>query len=103
LNLSRPRVRAGRPPWTSRAGCWPGGDPASDGDKAGLKLLVLRLFGAIGTLQIMWADSGYDGATIAAFVKTTAARADGSREVADCGKPLSSPHLVRAARRWHLL
>jgi transposase len=46
---------------------------ASVSDKAGLKLLVLRLFNAIGTLQIMWADSGYDGKPIAAFVKTAAA------------------------------
>jgi transposase len=45
---------------------------ASVSDKAGLKLLVIKLFNAVGTLQIMWADSGYDGAPIAAFVKTAA-------------------------------
>jgi transposase len=46
---------------------------ASVSDKAGLKLLVIKLFNAVGTLQIMWADSGYGGAPIAAFVKTAAA------------------------------
>ncbi|HYA50929.1 MAG TPA: IS5 family transposase [Streptosporangiaceae bacterium] len=46
---------------------------ASVSDKAGLKLLVLRLVNTVGTLQIMWADSGYDGAPIAAFVKAAAA------------------------------
>jgi transposase len=46
---------------------------ASVSDRAGLKLLVLRLFDAVGTLKIMWADSGYGGAPIAAFVKTAAA------------------------------
>ena len=46
---------------------------ASVSDRAGLKLLVIRLFNAAGTLQIMWADSGYEGAPTAAFVKTAAA------------------------------
>jgi transposase len=46
---------------------------ASVSDKAGLKLLVIRLFNAVGTLKIMWADSGYDGSPIAAFVRTAAA------------------------------
>lgn len=46
---------------------------ASVSDKAGLKLLVIRLADAVGTLQIMWADSGYDGGPIAAFVKAAAA------------------------------
>jgi transposase len=42
-------------------------------DKAAAKLLVIRLFDAFSTLQIMWADSGYDGAPLARWVKTTAA------------------------------
>jgi transposase len=46
---------------------------ASVSDRAGLKLLVIRLFNTVGTLQIMWADSGYDGAPIAAWVKAAAA------------------------------
>jgi transposase len=46
---------------------------ASVSDKAGLKLLVIKLFNAVGTLKIMWADSGYDGSPIAAFVKSAAA------------------------------
>jgi hypothetical protein len=46
---------------------------ASVSDKAGLKILVIRLFNAIATLQIMWADAGYAGQPIAAFVKAAAA------------------------------
>jgi transposase len=46
---------------------------ASVSDKAGLKLLVIRLFNAVSTLKIMWADSGYDGVPIARWVKTAAA------------------------------
>jgi transposase len=46
---------------------------ASVSDKAGAKLLVIRLFDALTTLQIMWADSGYDGAPLARWVKTVAA------------------------------
>jgi transposase len=46
---------------------------ASVSDKAGAKLLVIRLFDAFSTLQIMWADSGYDGAPLARWVKTVAA------------------------------
>lgn len=46
---------------------------ASVSDKAGLKLLVIRLFNAFSTLKIMWADSGYDGAPTARWVKTAAA------------------------------
>jgi transposase len=34
---------------------------ASVSDKAGAKLLIIRLFDAFSTLKIMWADSGYDG------------------------------------------
>jgi len=65
---------------------------ASVSDKAGLKLLVIRLFNAIGTLQIMWADSGYDGNPIAAFVKTAAAI---TLEVVK----RTSPHSFQVVRR----
>jgi transposase len=34
---------------------------ASVSDRAGLKLLVIRLFNAVSALKIMWADSGYGG------------------------------------------
>ena len=46
---------------------------ASVSDRAGAKLLVIRLFDAFSTLKIMWADSGYDGAPLAAWIKATAA------------------------------
>jgi hypothetical protein len=35
---------------------------ASVSDKADAKLLLIRLFNAFSTLQVMWAGSGYDGA-----------------------------------------
>src|SRR6266536_1829724 len=38
---------------------------ASVSDKAGAKLLLIRLYDAFSTLRIMWADSGYDGAPLA--------------------------------------
>jgi transposase len=65
---------------------------ASVSDKAGLKLLVIRLFDAVGTLKIMWADSGYGGAPIAAFVKTAAAI---TLEVVQ----RASPHAFQVVRR----
>jgi transposase len=65
---------------------------ASVSDKAGLKLLVIRLFNAVGTVQIMWADSGYDGNPIAAFVKTAAAI---TLEVVQ----RTSPHSFQVVRR----
>jgi transposase len=46
---------------------------ASVSDKAGAKLLLIRLFDAFSTLQIMWADSGYDGAPLARWAKSVAA------------------------------
>jgi transposase len=46
---------------------------ASVSDKAGAKLLLIRLFDAFSTLKIMWADSGYDGAPLARYAKTVAA------------------------------
>ena len=65
---------------------------ASVSDKAGLKLLVIKLFNAVGTLKIMWADSGYDGSPIAAFVKTAAAI---TLEVVK----RTSPHSFQVVRR----
>jgi transposase len=46
---------------------------ASVSDKAGAKLLIIKLFDAFSTLQIMWADSGYDGAPLARYARATAA------------------------------
>ncbi len=46
---------------------------ASVSDKAGAKLLLIKLFDAFSTLKIMWADSGYDGAPLARYAKTAAA------------------------------
>jgi transposase len=46
---------------------------ASVSDRAGAKLLVIRLLGAFDTLKIMWADSGYDGTPLAACLKAIAA------------------------------
>ena len=42
---------------------------ASVSDKAGAKLLIIRLFNAFSTLKIMWADSGYDGAPLARYAR----------------------------------
>lgn len=46
---------------------------ASVGDRAGAKLLVIKLLDVLATLKIMWADSGYDGAPLAVWVKAVAA------------------------------
>jgi transposase len=46
---------------------------ASVSDKAGAKLLIIKLFNAFSTLKIMWADSGYDGAPLARYAKAAAA------------------------------
>jgi transposase len=45
---------------------------ASVSDRAGARLLVIRLLDSFGTLKIMWADSGYDGKPLAAWVKAVA-------------------------------
>jgi transposase len=45
---------------------------ASVSDRAAAKLLVIRLLNVVGTLRIMWADSGYDGAPLAAWIKKAA-------------------------------
>jgi transposase len=46
---------------------------ASVSDKAGAKLLLIKLFDAFSTLKIMWADSGYDGAPLARYARAIAA------------------------------
>jgi len=46
---------------------------ASVSDKAGAKLLIIRLFDAFSTLRIMWADSGYDGRPLARYALAAAA------------------------------
>jgi transposase len=46
---------------------------ASVSDKAGAKLLIIKLFNAFSTLQIMWADSGYGGAPLARYARAAAA------------------------------
>jgi transposase len=46
---------------------------ASVSDKAGAKLLLIKLFDAFTTLKIMWADNGYDGAPLARYAQAVAA------------------------------
>ena len=46
---------------------------ASVSDKAGAKLLLIKLFDLFSTLKIMWADSGYDGAPLARYARAVAA------------------------------
>lgn len=46
---------------------------ASVSDKAGAKILLIRLFDTFTTLQILWADSGYNGKPFARYAKTIAA------------------------------
>ena len=46
---------------------------ASVSDKAGAKLLLIKLFDAFSTLKIMWADSGYNGKPLARWAMTVAA------------------------------
>jgi len=46
---------------------------ASVSDKAGAKLLLIRLFDAFSTLRILWADSSYNGQPFARYAKTVAA------------------------------
>ncbi|MGH3304070.1 MAG: IS5 family transposase [Streptosporangiaceae bacterium] len=65
---------------------------ASVSDKAGARLLVIRLFDAFTTLQIMWADSGYNGKPLAVWVKTVAAI---TLEVVQ----RTSPHSFQVVRR----
>jgi transposase len=65
---------------------------ASVSDRAGARLLVIRLFDAFSTLKIMWADSGYGGARLAACVKAAAAI---TLEVVT----RASPHAFQVVRR----
>jgi transposase len=46
---------------------------ASVSDKAGAKLLLIRLYDAFTTLRVLWADAGYNGKPFAAWAKTIAA------------------------------
>ena len=46
---------------------------ASASDKAGAKLLLIRLFDALSTLKVMWGDSGYDGRPLARYAQAVAA------------------------------
>lgn len=45
---------------------------ASVSDKAGAKILLIKLFNLFSTLKIMWADSGYDGAPLARYARAAA-------------------------------
>jgi len=65
---------------------------ASVSDKAGAKVLLIKLFNAFSTLKIMWADSGYDGSPLATWVKTVAAI---TLEVVT----RTSPHAFQVVRR----
>ena len=46
---------------------------ASVSDKAGAKVLLIRLFDAFSTLKIMWADTGYNGKPLAGYARAVAA------------------------------
>ena len=66
---------------------------ASVSDKAGAKLLIIRLFDAFSMLKIMWADSGYDGARWPATLQAAAAI---TVEVVR----RTAPHSLGLRRRW---
>jgi transposase len=46
---------------------------ASVSDKAGAKLLLIKLFNAFSMLKVMWADTGYNGAPLARYARAVAA------------------------------
>ena len=46
---------------------------ASVSDKAGAKILIIKLFDAFSTLKIMWADTGYNGKPLARYAQAAAA------------------------------
>jgi transposase len=46
---------------------------ASVSDKAGAKVLLIKLFDAFCTLKIMWADTGYNGRPLARYAQAVAA------------------------------
>jgi transposase len=65
---------------------------ASASDKAGAKILLIKLFDAFSTLRIMWADTGYNGAPLARYAQAAAAI---TVEVV----ARTSPHSFRVLRR----
>jgi transposase len=46
---------------------------ASVSDKAGAKLLLIKLFDAFSTLKLLWADTGYNGKPLARYAQSVAA------------------------------
>ncbi len=46
---------------------------AGVGDRMGAKLLVIALLNTCTRLKLIWADSGYDGSALAAWVRAVAA------------------------------
>ena len=46
---------------------------ASVSDKAGAKILLIKLFDALSTLKVMWADTGYNGKPLARYAQAAAA------------------------------
>jgi transposase len=65
---------------------------ASVSDKAGAKILLIKLFDAFSTLKIMWADTGYNGKPFARYAQAVAAI---TVEVV----ARTSPHSFRVLRR----
>jgi transposase len=65
---------------------------ASDSDKAGAKLLLIKLFDAFGTLKIMWADSGYNGKPLTTWAQKIAA-------ITVVVVARASPHSFQVVRR----
>jgi transposase len=46
---------------------------ANISDKAGAKLLLIKLFDAFSTLRLMWADNGYNGRPLEKYARAVAA------------------------------
>jgi len=67
---------------------------ASVSDRAGVKLLIPRLLAAFTTLRLMWADSGYDGKPLAAWVNKAAGI------TLEIIKRSDAPGFRVVARRW---
>jgi transposase len=65
---------------------------ASVSDKAGAKVLLIKLFDTFSTLKIMWADTGYNGTPLARYAQAVAAI---TVEVV----ARTSPHSFRVLRR----
>jgi transposase len=66
---------------------------ASVSDKAGAKVLLIKLSDAFSTLTIMWADTGYNGKPLARYAQAVAAI---TVEVV----ARASPHSFQVLRRW---